>query len=88
MAATNIQETNQSPAAHRKSRKTDKVNLRASQNDEITVVGIGASADGVKALQQFFGILLSKTGMEVNSQAGNGTDVIIEVPYQPRDIKL
>jgi two-component system, chemotaxis family, CheB/CheR fusion protein len=53
----------QSPAAQRKTRKTNKVNLYASQNDEITVVGIGASAGGLKALQEFFEALPADTGM-------------------------
>ena len=63
MASTSKKQPPQSPAAQRKSRKTNKVNLRSAQNDEITVVAIGASAGGLKALQEFFGALPSDTGM-------------------------
>ncbi|HET6822777.1 MAG TPA: chemotaxis protein CheB, partial [Anaerolineales bacterium] len=52
-----------SPAAQRKLKETNKVNLHASKNDEITVVGIGASAGGLKALQEFFQALPNNTGM-------------------------
>src|SRR5687768_2103139 len=52
-----------SPAAQRKSIKTNKVNLHAANNDEITVVGIGASAGGLKALQAFFEALPDDTGL-------------------------
>src|SRR5215211_2116587 len=51
------------PAAQRQSRKTNKVNLHASQNDEITVVGIGASAGGLKALEAFFESVPGDTGL-------------------------
>jgi two-component system, chemotaxis family, CheB/CheR fusion protein len=63
MASTSKRQTNQSPAAQRKTRKTNKINLDASKNDEITVVGIGASAGGLKALEEFFGALPGDTGM-------------------------
>ena len=63
MASTSKKQTNQSPAAHRKPRKTNKVNLHTSQNDEITVVGIGASAGGLKALEAFFDSLPGETGL-------------------------
>jgi two-component system, chemotaxis family, CheB/CheR fusion protein len=63
MASTSKKQTTQSPAAQRKSRKTNKVNLHAEKNDEITVVGIGASAGGLKALQEFFEALPGDTGM-------------------------
>jgi two-component system, chemotaxis family, CheB/CheR fusion protein len=66
MASENNKKTKkpaQSPAAHRKTGETNKVNLNPSQNDEITVVGIGASAGGLKALRAFFEALPSKTGM-------------------------
>jgi chemotaxis response regulator CheB len=49
MASTSKKQTAQSPAAQRKSRKTNKVNPYAAQNEEITVVGIGASSDGFGA---------------------------------------
>src|SRR5918993_34025 len=52
-----------SPAAQSKSIKTNKVNLDAAKNDEITVVGIGASAGGLKTLQEFFEALPGDTGM-------------------------
>jgi two-component system CheB/CheR fusion protein len=52
-----------SPTAQGKATTTTKVNLHASQNNEIPVVGIGASAGGLKALQDFFGALPSGTGM-------------------------
>lgn len=51
------------PAAQRKSKKSNKVNLDAAQNDEVTVVGVGASAGGLKALQAFFEALPGNTGM-------------------------
>jgi two-component system CheB/CheR fusion protein len=63
MASTSKKQTSQSPAAQRKSRKTNKVNLHTQPNNEITVVGIGASAGGLKALQEFFEALPSNTGM-------------------------
>jgi two-component system, chemotaxis family, CheB/CheR fusion protein len=63
MASTSKKLSSESPAAQRKSRKANKVNLHASQNDEITVVGIGASAGGLKALQEFFEALPDDTGM-------------------------
>jgi len=53
----------QAPAAQRKSSSTDKVNLRAAANDGITVVGIGASAGGLQALQAFFEALPANTGL-------------------------
>ena len=63
MASTSKKHSSESPAAQRKSRKANNVNLHASQNDEITVVGIGASAGGLKALQEFFETLPNDTGM-------------------------
>src|SRR5215207_4916344 len=63
MASTSKKQTAPSPAAQRKTRKTNKVNLHASQNDEITVVGIGASAGGLKALEAFFEALPGGTGL-------------------------
>ncbi|HEY9526549.1 MAG TPA: chemotaxis protein CheB, partial [Anaerolineales bacterium] len=63
MASISKKQTAPSPAAHRKTRKTNKVNLHASRNDEITVVGIGASAGGLKALEEFFQALPGSTGM-------------------------
>src|SRR5689334_11120830 len=63
MASTSRKRTPPSPAAHRKPRKPNKENLHASQNDEITVVGIGASAGGLNALQAFFEALPGNTGM-------------------------
>src|SRR5687768_14058566 len=53
----------QAPAAQRKSRKVSNVNLHAVQNDTMPVVGIGASAGGLQALQAFFEALPSDTGM-------------------------
>src|SRR5512134_279149 len=63
MASKSKRQSPQSPAAQRKTSKTNKVNLHAMQNDEITVVGIGASAGGLKALQAFFETLPDNTGM-------------------------
>ncbi len=61
---SNNNKTQQSPpAAQRKPRKTNKVNLHAAKNEEITIVGIGASAGGLKALQEFFEALPSNTGL-------------------------
>jgi two-component system CheB/CheR fusion protein len=63
MASTSRKHSTQSPATQRKPRKTNKVNLHAEKNDEITVVGIGASAGGLKALQAFFESVPENTGM-------------------------
>src|SRR5215207_5878853 len=64
MASTSKkQNTHSSPAAQRKPRKTNTVNLHSTPNDKITVVGIGASAGGLKALQAFFASLPGDTGM-------------------------
>ena len=52
-----------SPAPQRKSRKASNVNLHAARNDEFTIVGIGASAGGLQALQAFFEELPGDTGM-------------------------
>ena len=60
---SNNKKSPQPPAAQRKLKETNKVNLHASKNDEITVVGIGASAGGLKALQEFFQALPNDTGM-------------------------
>ena len=60
---SNNTKSEKSPAAQRQPRKTNKVNLDAAKNDEITVVGIGASAGGLKALQAFFEALPGNTGM-------------------------
>jgi two-component system, chemotaxis family, CheB/CheR fusion protein len=59
----NNKKPDQSPAAQRKSRRTNNVNLHATKNDEITIVGIGASAGGLKALEEFFESLPNNTGM-------------------------
>ncbi len=63
MASTSKKQPVQSSEPHRKSRKTNKANLRHSQNDKLTIVGIGASAGGLKALQDFFEALPNHTGM-------------------------
>ena len=63
MASTSKKQTSKFPASQRKSPKPNKANPHASQNDEITVVGIGASAGGLKALQEFFEVLPDDTGM-------------------------
>lgn len=63
MASTSKKQLVQSSEPHRKSRKTNKANLRHSQNDKLTIVGIGASAGGLKALQDFFEALPNHTGM-------------------------
>jgi len=63
MASRNKKQIPASPVAQRKTQKTNKVNLYAEKNNEITVVGIGASAGGLKALQEFFEALPSDTGM-------------------------
>ena len=60
---SNHKKSTPSTTAAHKSIKTNKVNLHAAQNDEITIVGIGASAGGLKALQVFFETLPSKTGL-------------------------
>ena len=63
MASTSKKPSLHSPAAQRKSRKTNKEHPHALQNDEMTVVGIGASAGGLKALQEFFEALPGNTSM-------------------------
>ncbi len=51
MASTGKKQSTHSPKPQRKSRKSNNVNLDRTKNDGITVVGIGASADDLKALQ-------------------------------------
>ena len=63
MAAKSKKQSPKSPAAQRKLGKPNKANLEAAQNDPMTVVGIGASAGGLKALQDFFETLPSNTGV-------------------------
>jgi len=63
MASTSKKRSAQSPASQRKSSRPNNVNLHAAHNDEITVVGIGASAGGLRALQAFFEALPSDTGL-------------------------
>jgi two-component system CheB/CheR fusion protein len=63
MASTSKKQSTQSPAPQRKTRKNNKVNLRSSDTNELAVVGIGASAGGLKALQAFFESLPDNTGM-------------------------
>jgi two-component system CheB/CheR fusion protein len=63
MASTSKKQIPRSPAPQSKSRQSNNVNLHAAQNDEITVVGIGASAGGLKALEDFFGALPNNTGL-------------------------
>src|SRR5215216_1892148 len=63
MASTSKKRTAQSSEPQRKTRKTNNINLDAEKNDEITVVGIGASAGGLNALQEFFSALPSDTGL-------------------------
>jgi two-component system, chemotaxis family, CheB/CheR fusion protein len=63
MASTSKKQSTQSPAPQRKTRKNNKVNLRSPDHNELAVVGIGASAGGLKALQAFFEALPENTGM-------------------------
>ena len=63
MTSTSKKQATRSPAPQRKTRKNNKVNLRPSETDELAVVGIGASAGGLKALQAFFESLPDNTGM-------------------------
>ena len=63
MASTSKKRTAQSSEPQRKTRKTNNINLDAEKNDGITVVGIGASAGGLNALQEFFSALPSDTGL-------------------------
>ena len=63
MTSTSKKQSTQSPASQRKTRKNNKVNLRLSETNELAVVGIGASAGGLKALQAFFESLPDNTGM-------------------------
>jgi two-component system CheB/CheR fusion protein len=52
-----------SPAAQHKPEIPNNVNLDAAKNDTMTIVGIGASAGGLHALQSFFEALPQSTGM-------------------------
>ncbi|HLO30913.1 MAG TPA: chemotaxis protein CheB, partial [Anaerolineales bacterium] len=63
MASTTKRHPAESPKPQRNPRKNNKVNLRSSQNHELPIVGIGASAGGLKALQAFFEALPGDTGM-------------------------
>jgi two-component system CheB/CheR fusion protein len=63
MASTSKKRTPPSPAAQRQTRKTTKVNLHAEKHEVITVVGIGASAGGLKALQALFESLPDNMGL-------------------------
>ncbi len=63
MASISKKQTPPSSAPQRKSRKNNKVNLRPSETNELAVVGIGASAGGLKALQAFFEALPDDTNM-------------------------
>src|SRR5258705_7577902 len=63
MASTNKKQSTQSPIPQRKARKNNKVNLRPTETNELAVVGIGASAGGLRALQAFFESLPDNTGM-------------------------
>jgi chemotaxis response regulator CheB len=68
MASKNNNKSNnkkpaQSPADQRQSTEISNVNLHAAQNGSIPIVGIGASAGGLQALQAFFEALPENTGM-------------------------
>ena len=66
MAARDKNKQSSSPAENkpqRKARTKKSVNLDPSQTNGLTVVGIGASAGGLKALQAFFEALPADTGM-------------------------
>lgn len=63
MASSSKKRSARSPASRRKSSRPNNANLHASPDNELTVVGIGASAGGLKALQEFFAALPSDTGM-------------------------
>ncbi len=63
MASTSKKRSTRSSISQRNSQKPANANLRAAQNDELTVVGIGASAGGLQALQVFFETLPKDTGM-------------------------
>lgn len=63
MASTSKKQITQSHPSQRKSRKPNNANLHAAQNDKITVVGIGASAGGLQALQAFFEVLPGDTSL-------------------------
>ena len=63
MASTSKKQSTPSPIPQRKTRKNNKVNLRPTDTNELAVVGIGASAGGLKALQVFFESLPDNTGM-------------------------
>src|SRR5215208_4288462 len=63
MASKNNNKSSLLSTPQRKSQPKSQINLNPSQNSGITVVGIGASAGGLKALQTFFEALPSDTGM-------------------------
>ncbi len=64
MASKNSKKSAATSTPKRKSQQQKtSVNLNPSQNNGMTVVGIGASAGGLKALQTFFEALPSDTGM-------------------------
>jgi hypothetical protein len=76
-------------AAQRNPRKVNKVNLHAEQNGELSVVGIGASAGGLRAPH---GLLilshrpdLLRCSVEVKSYLGNGKGFNVEVSYEHED---
>lgn len=52
MTSSGKKSDTQSPAAQRKSRKTNKVKLHSSQNDASNVVGVGASTGGLNKSEE------------------------------------
>ncbi len=63
MASKTNKKSAPSSNPQRKSQQKLPINLNPSKNNGITVVGIGASAGGLKALQTFFEALPGNTGM-------------------------
>ena len=63
MALKNIKNTPPDTKPVSKTRKQKKESTQPTQHNELIVVGIGASAGGLKALQAFFHALPGDTGM-------------------------
>src|SRR5829696_5332036 len=63
MASTDKKQPKQTASPQRQSRTKSSINIDPSQTSGLTVVGIGASAGGLKALQAFFQALPNDTNM-------------------------
>jgi two-component system, chemotaxis family, CheB/CheR fusion protein len=59
---SNHKKSKKSPAPH-SAPQSNNISLHTEQKDQLAIVGIGASAGGLKALQEFFEALPGNTGM-------------------------